>query len=197
MVYFVFDNQYNITYSTGLNITDEQSSYHVYNINNFNNIYRYHWGSSYIRIVSFLNENKMNIYGINKIILSEKYYLFDPKTVKKFKLLVDEDYISHACFNGAVEFLKWWLKSGLSLQYNKDALNLASSDGHVNVLEWWLKSGLELQCDKYILKGAFCKGHIHVIRWFMNNNFKVPLKYRLKVYYDTLKTNMKKFIKLQ
>jgi hypothetical protein len=222
---------------------------------------------SYLRVAILLNDlyscnlyyyyYEFNYYYMiqtNRVLLSDRYYLYDPRTIKKFNIKVDADFIVGACGNGAVKFLEWWKNSGLPLEYDEDALSFASYNGyinvlewwknsglplkydknalylasinghvnvlewwfksglelqydryilksafckgHVNVLEWWFKSGLELQWDRYIFKDAFCKGHIHVIKWFMDNNFKVPLKYRLKVYYNTLKTNMKNVIKL-
>ncbi len=194
---------------------------------------------SYLRVAILLNDlyscnlyyyyYEFNYYYMiqtNRVLLSDRYYLYDPRTIKKFNIKVNAGFITNACINGAVKFLEWWKNSGLPLKYDKNALYLASSNGHVNVLEWWKNSGLLLQysqyalnnaslnghvnvlewwlksglCDRYILNGALCyasaNGHIHVIKWFMDNNFKVPLKYRLKVYYNTLKTNMKNVIKL-
>jgi hypothetical protein len=108
-------------------------------------------------------------------IFGDRYYLYDPKTIKRFNLEVNSVYIAGACANGAVEFLEWWFKSNLPLKYDTWALNNASYNGHVNVLEWWKNSGLPLQYTERALNEASIKGHINVLEWWFKSN--LPLKY--------------------
>ena len=67
----------------------------------------------------------------------EFYSLYDIKTYQKFGLnILENEYIvNHACENGNLEFLDWWLGSGLELKYNSWAILLASVNGHCRVLD--------------------------------------------------------------
>jgi hypothetical protein len=130
-----------------------------------------HGDSMYVSCI-LLHHNK----NIGKFLsISEKYYLFDPRTIKKFNLIVDQGYIRCACHYGVVEFLEWWKNSGLPLKYDMSALTEASECGRVNVLEWWLNSGLPLKYDQYALNKASENGHVEVLTWWLNSN--LPLKY--------------------
>jgi hypothetical protein len=134
--------------------------------------------SSYIRLVKIPDNTTIineYCYCVDKIILSDRYYLYDPKTVKKFNLEIDTNYISGACYIGSINFLEWWLKSGLSLKYNEYALDYASGEGHVHVLEWWKNSGLPLKYSESALNSASWKGHINVLKWWKNSGLE--LKY--------------------
>jgi hypothetical protein len=111
----------------------------------------------------------------DKIILKEKYPLYDLNTIKKFNLYISKYYIEQVCILGKTDILEWWLNtcknqnecmnhlmnfasvfghvdilellknSGFQLNYSVDALDRASQNGYINVLNWWLKSGLELK----------------------------------------------------
>jgi hypothetical protein len=136
----------------------------------------------YISVMIIPNDRMMDLDIIylgfkvkGKIILGDKYYVFDPKTVKKFNLTVDEEYISGACCKGDVKFLEWWFKSGLPLKYDENALNLASRCGHIDVLEWWIKSNLPLKYDEYALNRASWNGRVNVLEWWLKSG--LPLKY--------------------
>jgi hypothetical protein len=139
----------------------------------------------------------------DKMILHERYYLYDPETIKKFDLKITEPYVSKyvdlfstknqkntelqlsfknvsralhlASANGLVKVLEWLKKSGLPLKYTEDALNLASQYGHVEVLDWWLNSKLPLKYDENALHLASGNGHVNVLDWWLNS--KLPLKY--------------------
>ena len=202
----------------------------------------YHGQYCYVRVVNIITNDIHQPGGTTKVILSDRYYLFDSKTIRKFNIKVDQVIIGWACKNGAVNFLDWWLKSGLPLEYDFLVLSFASKYRHVNVLEWWLKSGLLLSldnhpvfallqwnmatmngsslydacCDGYVdvlewwfnsnlpleysiselLSVALQNGHVNVLTWFINNNFEVSLQYRMIVYYNRIKNNIKYYIGL-
>ena len=174
MIYFIFDRDH----SGGLNIINK-TYIELYHANNYHyNLLGYDSHIKdyyYIRIASFSNETKLDTSGIYKVILSEPYYLFDPKTIKKFNLPVNDTYISCVCLKGYVKLLDWWLKSGLPLKYTEVALDLASKNGHVNVLEWWLKSGLPLKYTEVALDLASWHGHVNVLEWWLKSGLE--LKY--------------------
>ena len=117
--------------------------------------------------------NGTNIY--NKIILSDRYYLYDPKTIKKFNLEVNELYITHACAFGDIRFLEWWKHSGLELKYSNNALDTASNNGHINVLTWWIKSGLPLKYSNNALDNIPEYNSVDALTWWLKSN--LPLKY--------------------
>jgi hypothetical protein len=135
-----------------------------------------------------------------KIFVSDKYFIFCPKTIKKFGIKITKDLVSMACANNYIDFLDWYeseynklsidvsstCNSGLedydrlpidvsSAFGNTDALDFASANGHINVLEWWFKSVLELKYTDRALIWASYNGHINVLEWWFNSG--LPLKY--------------------
>jgi hypothetical protein len=175
--YYIYDKlkyrsiKYQCKFKTGLNI-DKNAIYYLEK----QPLAPY---SSYIRLVKIHdNTTIINDYCylcVDKIILSDRYYLYDPKTVKKFNLEIDTNYISGACYIGSINFLEWWLKSGLPLKYNEYALDYASAKGHVNVLEWWKNSGLPLKYDESALNSTSCEGNICILEWWFKSG--LPLMY--------------------
>ena len=113
--------------------------------------------------------------ALSKIISSDKYYLYDPRTIKKFNITVNSDYIAGASINGCTSILTWLINQKLPLKYDKDALNLASQNGQVAVLEWWKNSGLELKYNEYALNLASQNGQVAVLEWWKNSGLE--LKY--------------------
>jgi hypothetical protein len=134
--------------------------------------------SCYIRALIDIPDEKLKLYksyGFNITILGERHYLYDPKTIKKFNLNVNNGFVAIACFNGDIKFLEWWKNSDIPLEYSESALNLASKNGHVKVLEWWKNSGLELKYCEYSLYFASGNGHLNVLKWWKKSGLK--LKY--------------------
>jgi hypothetical protein len=118
------------------------------------------------------------------IIIGDRYCVYDPLTIKKFNLKVDNNFIEGACKFNNIKFLEWWLKSNLSIKYDlQSCLDLASAHGQVDVLEWWQNSGLlsghniELRLEKPNLKG-----HVNVLEWAKNCG--LPLSYGEWCLYD-------------
>jgi hypothetical protein len=159
---------------TGLNIINKTGEFIIHDVVIYFNL-------CYIRMALTLNDDtelnsELHKFSSDKIILSDRYYVYNPRTIKKFNLEVNAKFISGCCEYGDVKFLEWWLKSNLPLEYDETALTCASRKGHVNVLEWWLKSGLELKYDTWnIMNNASRRGHIHVLEWWLKSG--LPLKY--------------------
>jgi len=182
--YYIYDKlkyisiRYRCKLKTGLNILNIDKNY-IYYLSKEQLKHR----CCYIRLVKCLNNTtpKHDYYSsyFDKIILSDRYYLYDPKTVKKFNLQIDANYISGACYIGSVSFLEWWLKSGLELKYSYISMNSASQNGHVNVLEWWLKSGLELKYDEDALNLASQNGHVNVLEWWLKSGLELKYDERI------------------
>ena len=128
-------------------------------------------GNSLIQIaISTICNNEPNEY-----VLSNKYSLFDVKTIKKFNLPITNEYINIVCAFGKVDTLDYLSKKLNNFPYDEWALSWASFNGHVNVLEWWLKSGLELKYTELALYCASCKGQVKVLEWWLKSG--LPLKY--------------------
>lgn len=113
----------------------------------------------------------------NKIILGKKYSLFDPETYKKFGWKMEDNHhlVDNASATGNIDFLNYWIKTGLNLKYSVEALVRASENGHVNVLNWWLASKLEMRYTENAMDWASMNGHIDVLIWWLKSG--LPLKY--------------------
>ncbi len=156
----------------------------------------------YIRFVCFdqgsiLNCVKQsNIYLLNsgKIFLSDKYFIFCPKTIKKFNIKITKQLVSMACANNYIDFLDWYesehnyydslpiyisssygIGSGYHNYYDSLPIDMASAFGNTDVLEWWLNSTLPLKYSEKSLISASINGHINVLTWWFKSGLE--LKY--------------------
>jgi len=159
--------------------TNECFNYIYYNSTNLKFIYH----EGYMRII-ILNSHTSFIYSStcygnpnhsfkcissSKIIASDRYYLYDPKTIKKFNIVVNSNYIANASEHGCVSILTWWINQKLPLEYDYRAIDYASRSGCINVLEWWKNSGLPLKYSEWALIYASSNGHINVLEWWKNS----------------------------
>jgi hypothetical protein len=124
------------------------------------------------------NESGKNYYVTDKIILSNcKYDLFNPKTIKKFKLnleFISKFYILLASSNKRIDVLEWLKNSGLYLEFDKWPINMASYRGNINVLEWWKNSKIPLLSHD-ALDWTVYGNHVDVLEWWKNSG--LPLGY--------------------
>jgi hypothetical protein len=200
--YFIYTNDdindSNVNVKTGLNINKSKK----FMVNNFSEDKMNNFTDStvnftdktvskykYIRIISVPSkDNEIYSFGysiyVNKLISSDRYYLYDPLTIKRFNIKVNASFAKGACANGAVKFLEWWKNSGLKLEYDHTNINSASGYGHVNVLTWWRNSGLELKYTEYALNEASFNGHINVLEWWKNSGLE--LKYSQKTIHKSV-----------
>ena len=112
----------------------------------------------------------------NAVIIESEYSLFQIKTYEKFGLNIRKNHfiVNHASCNANMEFLNWWLNSGLKLKYTECAMDQASVIGRTNVLDWWLKSGFKLKyTDKAIDSAIICHQE-ESIKWWITSG--LPLK---------------------
>jgi hypothetical protein len=141
-------------------------------------IHHYYYTGCWIRQVIVPRDAKINCgfekqWISDKIIVGDRFSLYDVKTIKKFNLKITDLYISEVCKRGKVNILEWWKNSGLELKYDMKALDFASSYGHVEVLEWWKNSGLELKYTGNALDFASRYGHVEVLEWWKNSGLKL------------------------
>lgn len=119
-------------------------------------------------------------------------------------------FIERACDTGDVSLLKWWLASGLEIDFVDISIYCASLNGHIDVLDWWKESGLELKCDtNTVSKGIYrpkthdflkdsgmclnhkkpidyaCRrGHVAVLDWWKNSG--MPIEYDDPITYASI-----------
>ena len=112
-----------------------------------------------------------------KVILSDRYKLYEPKTIIKLKIRIDPIYIYVCCQNGYVHILEFLKKSKLSSihDYSEGALLSASTHNKINVLEWWENSWLPMEYSERILDDTSYYGNINVLEWWKNSG--LDLKY--------------------
>ena len=120
----------------------------------------------YLRIVIFKS---------NKIIVSDKYYAFNSRTIMKLNIEITARYIDMVGFNGNIKLLEWLKMSKKFIDYNNSPIIGAIESGNINVLEWWKNSGLELKYDEKALMWASFNGNINVLEWWKNSGLE--LKY--------------------
>ena len=113
----------------------------------------------------------------NKIIFGTRYSLFDKETYQKFNLdMSDNKYIvDFACREGKLQFLEWWRKSGIKLEYSSNAIEWASIKGHISILKWWKKSGLELKYTGNVIDSASNAEDFKILNWWKSSGLE--LKY--------------------
>jgi hypothetical protein len=190
--------------TTGLNIAKKNEGYHVLNSNSPSGRWYtpdpsncYYLRYANISVQSDITDSDIIEKGSNRIILSDRYYLYDPKTIKKFNIKVDQYMIFGACYYGDIKFLEWWKNFRLSSAFLNGHMHTLNSFG----LKWLSNSGLDIVYDHGVLKYAFRYIHIHdvhinAIKWLKHNNFMVKLSRKHKVYYygkncyDTIKKKL-------
>jgi len=179
------ENHHGFQYRNGLNVLIEEFNdnpndsccagglYFTYK----ENIHKFFDYGIYLRVVTLPKEDpefKMvrdpqgDKWRANKIILGEKYSLFDHKTYQLFGLgYMQRDMMDGASSLGFIDTLEWLVQSGLNTHYSANAIDSASQSGRINVLNWWLKSGLKLKYSSNAIN-------------FINNNK------RMDEYFDIL-----------
>lgn len=119
-----------------------------------------------------------NKWRANKIILGERYSLFDQSTYIKFELDINQNITiaDKASAYGNIDFLNWWLESPLIKvkHYSQNAMDLASRNNHRNVLDWWLKNFPHaLKYSEYALDWASEYGHDQILDWWFKSGLDV------------------------
>ena len=118
------------------------------------------------------------------IIMSDKYDLFNIKTIEKFRLYsqINSKYIELAFNYGKLELLKFLRNSDLLNENKFDiarCISYASQKGYCNILNWLKNAGIQLKYDETALDWASQHGHINVLEWWKNSG--LPLKYSKSV----------------
>lgn len=147
------------------------------------NIHNYYHKGCWLWIVKFPKNAKKQeiktengiIWKTDKIILKEKYYLYDPTTIAEFKLPYDHRVIDQLSKLNDLKTLRKWYTSKMTKKFSSIAIDEASSLGHVNVLNWWLTKNTKLlKYSTNAVDGASANGHVEILNiWFNNSNLKV------------------------
>jgi ankyrin repeat protein len=160
--------------------------------------------NKFFRIAITSNMCKKLIYCSYKslkpfIIMSDKYYLYDIRILKKFNFKITEDYINncdnveilsylkatnkilkcpeYALFKATarnnINVLEWWKNSGFPLKYTSKLFDTLYCN--TDMLDWWKNSGLELEYSEDVLDYASRYGYIDILDWWLNSGLE--LKY--------------------
>lgn len=109
-----------------------------------------------------------------QIILSEKYNLYDIKTIKKFKLPINSEYIYEISCRGLTNILNY-LKQNEDLidgDYNEILYELPGFEhNRIVILDWLKNSGISLEYGKILPERASRFGSIDVLEWVHKNGF--------------------------
>ena len=153
------------------------SNFNIRRNNSSNIVYYYDSGNYttdiYIRVVIILNNGK--------VISGERYYIFNKHTIKKFNLVINEKIINHMCYLGRIDFLEWWVNSGLPLKYDPNILEnilLLKTEKVIDIMTWWVNSGLPINASQSsikVMEYASRNGNIRVLEWWKNSG--IPLQY--------------------
>jgi hypothetical protein len=198
------ENHNEFIYKDGLNVLEEifddldsESMCHGFYFTTIDYIPKYYYlginlreillpNDSDFKMIKLLDEGK---YRANKIILGEKYSLYDPKIYKKFNLNMEYNIhlVNHASEHGDIDFLNLWKNEAWNLKYSIDAINLASQNGHTFILEWWKNSGFKLKYTTYAIDWACEMGHKTVLEWWLTSGLEI--KYSHKAILLAIKNN--------
>jgi len=170
---FFIDYSNCFSYKPGVNMTYSDGCVCVYNSKN-----EIGHSNPYFRFI--LSPNKTIFYNEphSKMILSDIYYLYDIKTIKKFNLKITDYQVLDLFKFGHIEVLEWLKKSNmlfLSLRRKNIYMDIASEYGHVDILEWMKNSGLPLKYSDKAFINASKNGHVNVLEWWKNSG--LHLKY--------------------
>lgn len=179
----------NFTYIDGLNCMkddfDERGE-HVENglyFTTIENIPKYYYIGINLREVILPDDNEFKMikvncgdkYRANKIILGNKYSLYDLMTYEMFGLNMEYNIhlVNHASEHGNLDFLNKWKLNNLNLKYSSDAIDLASQNGHVKILQWWKDSGYMMKYTVNAMDWACEYGNENVIKWWFNSGLEI------------------------
>jgi hypothetical protein len=184
------ENHNGFQYVDGLNILDKPFQDQecgscvpggLYYTDKANLHYFYEYGV-WIRIVSTPEDAKVvedpisfggRKWRTDKIILHDKYPLYDLGTIKKFNLKITKEYIKEVSKLGKMDILEWWINSD-SIEHEDDtsfqikSMVSASIYGKINVLEFWKNSWYPLHNSDEMVDYASMYGQIEVLDWLKN-----------------------------
>jgi len=192
MMYYIFIDDYtDHNYKTGINKLDKLFIKNLKKTRNMEELKRftdrpYYQNLKWMRIGIKISL-KLKSDEVEGLILSEKYYLYDIKTIKKFNLNIDQYYISDVCRHGAIDVLdyldnlgyRYDFSSSIELTGHYNSISVQFVYNRVAVLEWLKKSGSFSTYDFYenynalICKWGFTPidvasygGHTEVLDWW-------------------------------
>jgi hypothetical protein len=186
MFFALIDEDDESLYKTGFNkVSYLKKDYDVIGLcHNTNELTEYYAGcTKFIRVVIVPHDvniqYKDEYVKLDKVILGEKYPLYDVKTIKKFNLIIDDEYIIWACLGSCLEILEFLYNKNdnriNSLMSKSKIFDWVSSRNNVKILEWWKNSRLPMNYTDASLRLASRNGHIHVLDWWFKSGLE--LKY--------------------
>jgi hypothetical protein len=184
---------YGFQYNSGLNVLDKrfeksgscvEGGFYITNLENVHNFYyKGIWlrtigipqGAKSVKDPDTLNGEK---WKLDRIILKDKYPLYDLETIKKFNLKITDYYITEVCKKGKIDILEWYINDNSLFRFTDKIIIETCEYGQIKTLEWFYKNNYlnnVLLSRISILDKASAKGHVNVLEWYLNN--KLHLNY--------------------
>jgi hypothetical protein len=179
MPYFtIIDDDYNRLYQTGININIRgvSNSVDVCDLEELAENYS-NGDNKYLRLVIFPHDTCKG-----KFILSDEYYIYDKKTITRFNLIINPDYVTTICEMEDINMLNYLDSidnmgnfekvNGFEFEHTFDRISIQNN---VKILEWWKNSGRSFIYSEYSMMYASVGNNINVLEWWKNSG--LPLKY--------------------
>ncbi|AGC02311.1 putative ankyrin repeat protein [Acanthamoeba polyphaga moumouvirus] len=181
--FFTDEKNFKEKYNFGLNVCNNFSRYSGFNIIKLKDVNNNFIQSSHILVVDlpkdckYFDVYKSNFILVDKIIIREKYSLFDFETYQILGLdITTNKHLINICSKyNKIDFLEKWITSKYKLSYTCDTMDIASRKGNIDILNWWNNSGLEIKYSDHAIDQASLKGRIDVLNWWLDSG--LPLKY--------------------
>jgi hypothetical protein len=192
--YIYSDKDDYITSNTGLNIIHIVKSIVDFGsftkppviIRPITNIFTSGYDVNYTRFVIIPVGTKISIFKMgasnlkiltDKIILSDKYYLYNSKIIKKFNLPIGTAYINQVCIEGRVDVLKWLINEGVPLVSYCDTFTLYLTSS-IEVLDLLFSlDGLYVDTKYldhiYMIDNIASSGNIDLIKWWIGTGLSL------------------------
>src|SRR5579872_72140 len=108
-----------------------------------------------------------------------------------FDFTTTRTFVVRACYWGDLEWLRWWVSSGVPFVYDEEAIKWLCYKERINILEWWIQSGLDFKYDKTAIKASI-QGESPVLKWWLQSGY--PIKYDKEIIRELLNNNNPKLL---
>jgi hypothetical protein len=120
-------------------------------------------------------DTRMDKWRANKLILGDRFRLWDLVTVAKFGLRHTEKFFGFLMSVGDYAAAKQWVLSTQNFTYDESSMDNASAARQLDLLHAWKSSGRKPLYSERAMNHASHHGHIDVLNWWKHSG--LPLKY--------------------
>jgi hypothetical protein len=117
----------------------------------------------------------------SKVIVSDRYYLYDIKTIKKIKFLISRNYVCELCKLGKVDILEYLLQTKYVFHIKNTISPQYKNDNKIIVLNDIVFQKMYFAKDRYTLIPSQCidlaseYGNVDVLEWWFKSG--LPFSY--------------------